>query len=89
MALLARGWITGAMRRDGAASLSPVAEELRLALLSLRAGRAGPAAAAMRRAAGPLRGVASSALGAARRALAAGNQAAAEAALARALLAAV
>lgn len=86
---LARRWIAEAAGRDKAPALSPLAEDLRQALQALRAGRATLAAEAMQRAAHPLRGVASSALAAARRALAAGNRTAAEAALARALLAAV
>lgn len=92
LARLARGWITAATRRDVALAMSPLAAELQLALQALRAGRDGPAGAAIRRAMQPMRGVATAAgaaLATARRALAAGNQAAAEAALARALLALV
>ncbi len=93
LAGLASGWIGAASRRrDGALALSPIAEELRLALQALRAGRNGSAGAAVRRATAPMRGAASaasSALRAAGRALAAGNGPAAEAAIARALLALV
>ena len=86
---LARRWIAEVAGRDRAPALSPLAETLRQALQALRAGRTGLAVDAMQRAGRPLRGVVGSALGVARKALAAGNRAAAEAALARALLAAV
>ena len=86
---LARRWIAEVASRDRAPVLSPLAEELRQALQALRAGRATLAVEVMHRAGRPLRGVAASALRAARLALAAGNRAAAEAALARALLASV
>jgi hypothetical protein len=91
---LARGWFTvDPARRDRALVLSPIAESVRQALQALRSGGRRPVgAAAMLRSPSPGAGGASAAGGAllaARTALAAGNRPAAEAALARALLALV